>query len=391
MQGRKGRKKYKKEKLLLTRTVSVTMSSTTATNKKNNFKDLNRDFEFLFNNAADDNIKKCLVAEITKEVRLFALKKSLKILLLIAFVITQIYMIPFLNWNATAIGRIVMIKMLKIWDWRYLYNVDCLIERKVTTFEDSQTPIDHIEDDCSFCENIGKNVFSVERFCQLSSIIDGIFFFSFFSEKIPHDWDISYADLKANYINRGHPVVIEDHQYLSLHSNVNDYIKTIKNLTDLIDSHPCNLQTNLVTSSQYTNLNELLDLTKISWDGWFIHFRNCDFSSVKASRALIGQPTFLTSLPKAFSASWILLSSSYNVTKPKKLLVKHLVVVKQIIGTIDVFIAPKSGCTDNCKDFFLRLEVGNTIVFSAEFWDFLYRPSSQGEASSFVREYELHI
>lgn len=135
------------------------MSSSNINSTKNVLKDLNRDFEYLLNSTDDDNIKKCLIAEITKVIRISALKKLFKILLLIAFVLSQIYVIPFLNWNASAVGRIVMIKMLKIWDWRYLYNVDCLIEKEFTTFDRSQTPIAHIEDDCSFCENIGKNDF----------------------------------------------------------------------------------------------------------------------------------------------------------------------------------------------------------------------------------------
>lgn len=126
----------------------------------NNLKELNRDFEYLLTSTDDDNIKKCLIAEITKECRKSAMKKSLKILLLIAFVISQVYVIPFLNWNASAIGRIVMIKMLKIWDWRYLYNVECLVEKKVETFDHIPSSMDNIEDDCSFCENIGKNNFS---------------------------------------------------------------------------------------------------------------------------------------------------------------------------------------------------------------------------------------
>lgn len=163
----------------------------------------------------------------------------------------------------------------------------------------------------------------------------------------------------------------------------------MKNLTDLIDSNPCNLQTSLVTGSHYTNLDELLELTNGSAE-WFIHFRNCDFSAVKASRALEQRPAFLRS-HKPFSSSWIIISSNYKVTKPKKLLVKHLVVVTQIFGSIDVLIAPKNGCKDDCNDFLLPLEPGYTIVFSAELWDFFYFPSDEGEAFTLLREYELHM
>lgn len=134
------------------------MSARNISANKNNLEELNRDFEYLLKNVDDDTIKNGLIAEITKEIRISVLKKWLKVLLLIAFVLSQIYAIPFLNWNASAVGRIVMIKMLKIWDWRYLYNVDCLIEKNVKRFE-RNGPLNIMEDDCSFCENIG-NLFS---------------------------------------------------------------------------------------------------------------------------------------------------------------------------------------------------------------------------------------
>lgn len=141
------------------------MSANNISATVNSLKELNRDFEYLLKSTDDDNIKKYFIVEITKECRKSAMKKLFKILLIIAFVMSQVYVIPFLNWNASAIGRIVMIKMLKVWDWRYLYNVDCLVEKKVARFDLIQSSIDNIEDDCSFCENIGKNNFQ-RKFCR---------------------------------------------------------------------------------------------------------------------------------------------------------------------------------------------------------------------------------
>lgn len=154
-----------KGKLLLPSTVSITMSASNISTTQNRLNELNREFEYLFQSVDDDNIKKCLTAEIIKEIRILTFKKFFKILLLIVFVITQIYVIPFLNWNASAIGRIVMIEMLKIWDWRHLYNVDCLIERHVEKTDFIQSSIGNIEDDCSFCEKIGKIIFK-KNFCH---------------------------------------------------------------------------------------------------------------------------------------------------------------------------------------------------------------------------------
>lgn len=131
-------------------------ASNTGINQKRS-SEINRDIESLLLNTFDDKLRKRLIAEITKEIRITTSKKFIKVLLIVTFLITQVYVIPFLNWNASAVGRILMIKMLKVWDWRYLYNVDCLIERKVKpSFDLNHNAID-LEDDCSFCENIGKN------------------------------------------------------------------------------------------------------------------------------------------------------------------------------------------------------------------------------------------
>lgn len=211
----------------------------------------------------------------------------------------------------------------------------------------------------------------------------------FVSDDIHHVWDISYSDLKLNYLLRGHPVVIEEREFQ--HTNLYDYVDGLHNLTNLINSNPCNLHTNLITGAHYKSLNALLELTRKSSDGWFLHFRNCDFDSVKASRLLEQQPNFLTSHLKPFSSSWIVMSNNYKVMKPKRLLVKHLVVGKQIVGTIDVLIAPRAGCKDICKDHLLQLDVGYTIVFSAENWEFSYIPTGQGDSVTFLREYELNI
>ncbi|XP_037050322.1 uncharacterized protein LOC119084447 [Bradysia coprophila] len=354
---------YIRGKCCMKQTVGITMSSSISLTT-NNLKELNRDIEYLLNSTDDEITKKCLTAEIVKEIRVMLLKKWIKVLIIVAFVISQIYVLPFLNWNASAIGRIVMIKVLKIWDWRYLYNVECLIERKVDGSDHIPISIDAVENDCSFCENI---------------------------EDIRHDLDVSYSKLKSNYIDRGYPVVIEDHQPHSEDGNLYGYIERIKNLTDLIDSNPCNLQTNLVTGLHYRNLNDIFELIESSRDGWFLHYRNCDFSAVKASRALHVQPPFLISHLKPFSSSWILISSIYKTSKPKKLLVKHLVVVKQIIGSTYVLIAPKVECKEFCSDFEFHLEVGDSFVFSAELWDFSYYPSAEGEAVTSIREYELQI
>lgn len=89
--------------------------------------------------------------------------KCLKWWIAIISICSAVYYIDTLNWHASAIGRLVMIKwILPIWDWRYLYNSECLISA-------SQPPIEPIEpiitaeagsyaaDSCAVCENIGES------------------------------------------------------------------------------------------------------------------------------------------------------------------------------------------------------------------------------------------
>lgn len=151
------------------------MSASNINLAKINSKELNRDIEHLITSTDDDCLKKCLIGAITREIRIATLKKWFKILLLIAFVVSQIYVIPFLNWNASAIGRIVMIKMLKVWDWRYFYNLDCLIERKLDTSDHMENSIASIEDDCSFCETIGNFFKQNQNFLQSTRGISSYF------------------------------------------------------------------------------------------------------------------------------------------------------------------------------------------------------------------------
>lgn len=78
-------------------------------------------------------------------------KLSLAIISVICFFV---YISPF-NWSVSAIGRLVLIKILPVWNWIPLYNRRCLIEgfSKSSKSESSNYKSGLI--DCSVCENIG--------------------------------------------------------------------------------------------------------------------------------------------------------------------------------------------------------------------------------------------
>lgn len=83
------------------------------------------------------------------------------IILTIVFgmVCASIYYVPFLNWNASAIGRLVMIKLvLPYYDWQYLYKTRCLLEKDESSTSTVQYKdySDFNKDECAVCENLGN-------------------------------------------------------------------------------------------------------------------------------------------------------------------------------------------------------------------------------------------
>lgn len=86
-----------------------------------------------------------------------------------------------LQWHTSAIGRILMIKLLPFWDWTTLFYKRCLIERKQLVVED-QIPLSLA--DCDMCESIGKNIFTLNKYI--------IFFCIFLFLNMCHMWCLKY-------------------------------------------------------------------------------------------------------------------------------------------------------------------------------------------------------
>lgn len=131
--------------------------------------EFNRDFEHIIlssQKSADTDLDDKLNYHISSVINRHLLKRfCLKLIAYsaVAFgICSLVYYVQLLNWNASAIGRIVMIKLLRYWDWQYLYNSNCLISAP-------KKPLDNdvgylIDDDvgeyCESCENL-SNFFSL--------------------------------------------------------------------------------------------------------------------------------------------------------------------------------------------------------------------------------------
>lgn len=123
--------------------------------------------------------------------------------------------------------------------------------------------------------------------------------------------------------------------------------------------------------------------------GWFIAFRFCDFVAVKGSRRLWSKPDFLPMHFKPFSTSWIMMSDQYRSATPKSVLVKGIVMVTQLSGTIEIIVEPKEEkCEVHCQMFEVTLNAGDIFVFSSDVWTFSYWPDSDGYSITFIAEFQ---
>lgn len=108
----------------------------------------------------NDEVKKYLKSYFRYSVLRRYVKWIVGILFITSIVCASIYYIPILNWNASAVGRLVLIKLvLPYYDWQYLYKSRCLVEH----FKDGKSTAKGYKDydvfsgdECAVCENLGN-------------------------------------------------------------------------------------------------------------------------------------------------------------------------------------------------------------------------------------------
>lgn len=217
--------------------------------------------------------------------------------------------------------------------------------------------------------------------------------------------NLSFGQLQSQYLWRNHPIITTDSHpnWPDIHDGV-DFIEFMKKLPDMMSAEPCNFASNLLAKS--TTVKKLIQQAeRLKLDEkWFFHFRNCRFESVKASRAIIPynqRPHFLSNHLPPFRSSWILVSHQYEMTPTadigsdfdirvmKQLNVRDLVIVMQLQGEIYGRLAVNAICSNKCADHSIRLVAGQSIVFTARFWNFFYEPvAAADDAVTFITEYE---
>lgn len=81
--------------------------------------------------------------------------RTAKILATLIAIWILIFVVPFLSWTFSAIGRILLIKLLPYYQWTDLYNKKCLISSSVE--EGGRRSPGFVNSlDCSVCENLSE-------------------------------------------------------------------------------------------------------------------------------------------------------------------------------------------------------------------------------------------
>lgn len=237
-----------------------------------------------------------------------------------------------------------------------------------------------------------------------------------FSDRIDRISNTSYAHLHHMYLSRDHPVIITDTQNVwhqpvagkeskdqegSQNENVDqngDFIEFLLSKPKLSQSIPCNIATNLLQlRNGRPKLRSLLrQIPRLAETGWFLHFRNCEFEAVKASRVIFphqNRPYFIPSHLPPFHSSWLILSKNYQMPFEKQLPLTDLVVVHQLSGEISGRLIMPRGCGDICSNLEFKLSAGEALMFNAQMWQLYYSSTNlhSNLTITFIREIQAEL
>lgn len=303
------------------------------------------------NHLTDEDI--CKICEpLTKSIKNTKLTTNVKLTFFVCVVLLTLYVLSYVetvSWHYSAIGRIILINVLPLYDWRYLKNEKCLIDyAKVTetyTFE------------CTYCETITSIAF---------------------------DENLSQDYVKERYIDMNLPVVLLD----SL-KNWPCFSKETNLIEDIIAddviyySRPCKLSTNLFKDVPIGKVLERL----LTTESYFIHYENCDFDVTKALRPYAPRPVYLHPEISPIQYNWLLASKNYNVSKYKSIkLNERITMIGQIVGGNYFRLIPINDCyAEECDVLDVLLREGESLLFTSV-WDLEYRPQPDTENVAVILE-----
>lgn len=115
---------------------------------------LNHDFSQLISQL-DDVGRKHFWQLINQAIWLKIARRVTTVVVLTFLIILMTLYVPHLNWTATAVGRIGLIRLLPFWNWTQFHRDRCIWQKNISM----KSPTYKIkEENCDFCESIGKHV-----------------------------------------------------------------------------------------------------------------------------------------------------------------------------------------------------------------------------------------
>ncbi|XP_018571189.1 uncharacterized protein LOC108910916 isoform X2 [Anoplophora glabripennis] len=295
----------------------------------------------------DEEIKKIfapLTAKVKKSNAFTYIFVSILVLLVSVYFLTYF---DFIYWHVSAIARIALIKVLPYFDWRYLKNKQCLIEKLAPS-----TP--SLLFNCDLCENI-RNIHVYE--------------------------DIDEDTLIQRYLELDVPLILtKGLEEWPKHSNfIDDVVKE----DAFYYSYPCRLSTSIHRGSSMAG--QLLEKVK-SFDEFFLHFQNCDLEAMRVFRRFTYRPKFLPPTYSPVLYNWLVWNKDYNTTNYKPIdLVERVSIFSQLFGWSYVRLTPRLNCKDVCPELNIALSGGESLVFT-NLWDLEYRPKEVGENMAVILE-----
>lgn len=252
---------------------------------------MNQEFEDFFLHCHKvTNSNKAEIEKILKPLKVHLwrqqLKKYLKIVLFLTAICFATYHVDTLNWYFCAVGRIIMIKLLPLWNWKYLTKEKCLIPKAEPIKVNRIEPYINVGGkDCRACEKFGKlsNRMILKNLSQQKIS---------FPEKVDVFKETRFKFINDKFLIRGLPVIVSDSETdFDRKQLLSQFLDNIsKNMTKMIKANACNLETNLMLS-EFATVDETISIlysmigdTEVEADDptpWFLSFRNCKFEAVK--------------------------------------------------------------------------------------------------------------
>lgn len=320
---------------------------------------LNHDFDAFYefckeNHLTDEDVKQ-LCQPLIKTIRKEKLIKQLQIGVFIMLILLTIYLVcntEIISWHLSAIGRILLVKILPIYDWTQLQNEYCLIQHSET--------IAHNNPNCILCE-------SVEEIEQINEYNPDFLYENLIKLHIP--FKITKTDLSWKIKT----------------NSVSNLTKILTENTILSTSMPCKLSTNLFKNYNDISFREILNRA-LNAHRYFIHFQNCEWNAIKQFRSFTPRPSFLHRDIAPIQYSWLLMDNNYKVGKFKRIdLIENIAVVVQIFGRTNFKLLPQKHCEFECFELETVLEEDEVLVVT-NLWDLEYKPIGFGENVAVILE-----